>query len=768
MKRIENVYYNFKSLSVPGGGFVTGFIFHPQEKILCARTDIGGIYSFDYSTGKWFSLNTSLTEFQHHLTQPVSIAFAPENADMLFAMCGDCWYNPAADLRRGRSAFLVSHDGGKSFTEKAIPFSVNGNAPARGSGERLAYRSGRLFYGSQEDGLWISDNMGDNWIKTTFPEKSCAFVFAHPENDILIISCTGESLSEGNTRGHTLYVSYDKGVAFEKLNTPLPLNDERCDYNGFVADGIAHYGNKIYISFTHSHKNSFGKWNSYACDNGGGFDGRVYVYGIKNNKVSFSQDITPEWKGFADENSRRRLPFGMGGIDVYEDNIVVCSVGGYGDGVFISRDGGKSYDVIKSTDTDRFVIDVPYQKPEYNGGRVPLHWMSNLRIDPFNPDFAVFTTGTGPFAVRNITSGKPYITDFSYGMEETVHLNIYGIPSGKNKVIDIVGDLGGFAFRDLDKPCENSFADKDNHRYITCINADFVPDNPDNFIATARGNWTGHTKGGVILTYDGGDSFTHIGYPEGISEKLDELIEAIKRPNTNSGWAAISCDGTTILWTLAEKWRFLPCFGAVRYDVSSGKYTKIKVFNSEGRDISESNEQLKIFSDRTDGNRFYGFGDEGQLYISCDKGESFYQLRTPDNFPKCRMSGFDGFKGGEIRFLPDKKGVCLAALMEHGLWKLSFDDAVTAERITDESDYVKAVGFGKGDNDNTPAIYISGRLFGEYGFWRSFDNGESWARFNTDEQMYGQITSMDGDFREKGRVYFATGCLGAFYGEMHK
>ena len=105
----------------------------------------------------------------------------------------------------------------------------------------------------------------------------------------------------------------------------------------------------------------------------------MYVYEIKNNKVSFSQDITPEWKGFADENPRRRLPFGMGGIDVYEDNIAVCSVGGRGDGVFVSRDGGKSYDVIKSTDTDRFVIDVPYQKPEYNGGRV-------LRYSPQEQD----------------------------------------------------------------------------------------------------------------------------------------------------------------------------------------------------------------------------------------------------------------------------------------------------------------------------------------------------------------------------------------------
>ncbi len=765
MTRNENVYYRFKSLSVPGGGFVTGFIFHPHERMLCARTDIGGIYSFDFNAEGWIPLNTGLNEFQHHLTQPVSIAFASENPDMLFAVCGDCWLNPATGIRKGSSAFLISSDRGESFAEKQVPFKANGNAPARGTGERLAYRNGRLFFGSQEDGLWVSDNLGDSWEKTSFPEKNCAFVFAHPESDILIISCTGETLSTGNTSGHTLYISYDNGGSFEKLTAPLPLNDERCDYNGFVAGGIGYYGNKIYISFTHPYKSSFGRWNSYACDNGGGFDGRVYVYEIIDGKAAFSEDITPQTENFSDGNPRRRLPFGMGGIDVYGNSVVVCSAGGRGDGIFISRDGGKSYDVIKSNDTDRFVIDVPYQKPEYNAGRVPLHWMSSLRIDPHNPDFAVFNTGTGPFAVRNIISGKPYITSLSYGMEETVHLNIYGIPSGKNKVIDIIGDLGGFAFRDLDKPCENSFGDENNHRYITCINADFVPDNPDIFVAAARGNWTGHTKGGVILTYDGGDSFTHIGYPENISEKLNGLIDAIKKPNTNSGWTAISCDGKIILWTLAEKWQFLPCYGAVRYDTDSRSFTKIRIYNLDGDDISESNEQLKLFSDRTDCSIFYGFGDNGQLYISRDKGESFYQRKAPDNFPKCRMSGFDGFKGGEIRFLPHKKGTCYAALMGHGLWRIDFRDTVTAARITDDGDFVKSVGFGKGGNDDIPAIYISGTLFGEYGFWRSFDGGESWARFNTDKQMYGQITSMDGDFRKKGRVYIATGFMGALYGE---
>ncbi len=765
MKRLDNVNYLYKSLSVPGGGFVTGFVFHPAERLMYARTDIGGIYGFNFEKEQWFPLSDYLTEYERHLTQPLSIAIAPENPAMLFAMCGNKWFNRLLGKETGKASLLISENRGRSFTEIPVPFSANGNSPARGSAERLAYRNGRLFYGSQGDGLWTSHNLGKSWERLSFPENNIAFVFAHPKHDILIVSCTGETNACGSTRGHTLYVSYDYGSTFEKLTAPLPLNDERCDYNGFVADGIACYGDKIYITFTHSIKTSFGEWNSFACDSGGGFDGRAYVYEIRDGRAEFYEDITPVWEGFSDRNSSRRLPFGLGGIDVYENNVVICSVGGRGDGVFISRDGGKTYDIIKSTDTDRFEIDVSYQNPEYNGGRVPLHWMSNLRIDPQDPDFAVFTTGTGPFAVKNITSGKPYIKSLSLGMEETVHLNIYGIPKGKNKVIDIIGDLGGFAFRELDKPCENSFADENNHRYITCINADFVPANPDIFVSTARGNWTGQTKGGVILTRDGGDSFRHIGYPEGISEKLDGLIEAIKKPNTNSGWTAISADGKIILWTLAEKWRYLPAFGAVRYDTETESFTKIKVYDCNGQDISDTNAQLKLFSDRTDSSLFYGFGDSGQLYISRDKGESFTELIVPEKFPKVCMSGFDGFKNGEIRFHPSKKGVCLAALAEHGLWRLSFGDSVTAERLTDEGDFVKSAGFGAGNSEDVPALYISGTLFGEYGFWRSFDEGESWAKINNENQMFGQITSMDGDFRKKGRVYIATGCRGALYGE---
>lgn len=761
MKRLKDIKYTYKSLSVPGGGFVTGYLFHPKEKnLMYARTDIGGLYRFDFTAEKWVSMGDFITEFMRHLARPLSIALDSDNPDMLFAVCG----NNSKYYNQGKASLLISYDRGETYREKPVPFHCNGNAPARSSGERASFKNGRLYFGSMEDGLWVSEDYGDSWKKLSFPDENIAFLFIHPEKDIMVISTPGETTANENNRGHSLYVSYDYGESFEKLNIPEPLDDIRCEHNGFVPYNIALSENSLYITFTHSFRYSpWGRWNDFACDNGGGFDGRLYRYDIKDERVVFAEDITPVIADFTDENEKRKLPFGLGGIDVYKNCIVVCSVGGWGDGIFISKDGGKSYEMIKSTDFDRLDIKVSYQKPEYNCGRVPLHWMSCFKLDPFNPDFGLFTTGTGPFALRNITK-KPFVTDLSFGMEETVHMNIYGIPKGKNKVIDLVGDLGGFNFRELEKPCENSFSDENNNRYITCLNADFVQNNPDIFVSTARGNWTGQTKGGVIYTVDGGDSFKHIGYPEGISEKLDEAIEQIKKPNTNSGWTAISADGKIILWTLAYKWQNIPAFGAVRYDTETDKFTKIRIFDTDETDISDSEEAFKIFSDRVNPESFYAFGDNGQFYVSRDKGKSFYRIETPDNFPLCKMSGIDGHKNGEIRFLPEKENVCYIATLDKGLWRITFSAfSASAERITEEGDFVKTIGFGLNDN-SMPMLFISGTLFGEYGFWRSPDGGKSWARINTDKQMFGSINSIDGDFRKFGRVYIATDCHGGIYG----
>lgn len=761
MKITKTVDYSFRSLKIGGGGFVTGFVFHKTfPDILYARTDVGGIYRYEFDKKQWKSLGHFINDTQHSLTCPISVAVDEQNPDMLFAVSGDCG---RTDRWRGKSWLMVSKDRGETFSLKKTPFQSNGNFPARSTAERLAFHKDRLYFGSQGEGLFVSENYGDSWERLDFCEENLTFVTF--VNDTMIVGATGETKAVGNNRSHTLFVSYDFGKSFGKLEIPRPLDDERCDFNGFVPVGISSDSESVFVTFSHSHKNIFGGWNSFACDNGGGFDGRLYRYDFTGGRLEFSKDLTPALAEFSDENKKRRLPFGLGGVSAFENILAVCSLGGRGERIFISHNRGESFEAITDRDFHRYEINDSYLKPEYNGGRVPLHWMSNLQINPHNPDFAVFNTGTGIFSVKNLSKGfeNVRISTLNEGVEETVHLNIYGVPSGRNKVIDIVGDLGGFAFKELDKECENSFADENNHRYITCVNADFMWENPDIFVATARGNWTGHTKGGVILTTDGGESFTHIGYPTGITDDLDKLIKDIKTPNRNSGWCAISADGEIVLWTVAKKHMSLSCFGAVRYDVCEKSFEKVKITDIKGADISHSDRKIKFFSDRKSPDRFYGFGESGSVFVSLDKGKSFEEIRV-DGLPDYDMSGIDGFKRCEIRFLPEKAGVCYAALWNEGLWRIEFDGlSAAAWKITGDTDFVKTVGFGKGKDEN-PAIYVSGKLCGKWGFFRSFDNGKSWEKLGTDAQMFGNITSIDGDMTTLGRFYFATGGFGAFVG----
>ena len=119
-------------------------------------------------------------------------------------------------------------------------------------------------------------------------------------------------------------------------------------------------------------------------------------------------------------------------------------------------------------------------------------------------------------------------------MEETVHLNVYSPPAGDVKLIDMVGDLGGFAFTDLTRPAENSFADDQGNRYITCLNADFPDSNPMLVAVTARGNWKGKTTGGLIWSEDQCKTWRRLPDPVGISENIDRLIATIRKPNNNS------------------------------------------------------------------------------------------------------------------------------------------------------------------------------------------------------------------------------------------
>ena len=86
---MNHIPYQYRNLPIPGGGYVTGFLFHPKkEGLLYARTDIGGTYRFDPAEKKWISLISHVTMEDLSETFPIALALDENRPNMLYIACG--------------------------------------------------------------------------------------------------------------------------------------------------------------------------------------------------------------------------------------------------------------------------------------------------------------------------------------------------------------------------------------------------------------------------------------------------------------------------------------------------------------------------------------------------------------------------------------------------------------------------------------------------------------------------------------------------------
>lgn len=778
------VPYTYHHASIPGGGFVTGFCFHPKESgILYTRTDIGGAYRYEFSTGSWISLIDHVTAISKWESYPLSIALDPQHPDWLYIAAGDLKNN-----------FLCrSKNRGEHFEYFPIPAGIHGNAPGRGTGERLAVdpcNPSILYFGSQTEGLLISEDYGETWTGISVKpadgraETDMAFVWLDPRSErngrcqTIVVSTSGKENSPGdNRRAESLYISRDAGLSFSIL-PGQPSAGDYGNYPGFVGQRATFSGKYLFITMSAIERARIG-WSSYACDNGGNNRGCVIRYELfEDGTIGSYQLVTPDLTFMGGNNAPISEITGFGGIcaDVNHPGYLICTTQCFvrPDAVLISLDYGEHWTPILY-DLKIGKIDfseVSYMKPEYNNNGSLIHWLSDIQIDPFHSDRTVFNTGTGIFMTENLMdclSGKPILwRPCCKGVEETVHLNVYSPPGGDVKLIDIVGDLGGFAFRNLNEQAENSFADESNNRYITCLNADYSDFNPEHVAVTARGNWTGLTTGGLIWSTDQCRTFQRLPDPIHITNRIDKLIEAIRRPNTNSGWTAISSDNNTLVWCVGEKFK-LP-MEAVVYTQDLGKtWSRSLVYDAENQLIEAGSATMKVMSDRVDPEVFYGFGDDSAMYISSDRAVTFRQIPIPDHLPRCFLGGIDGYNIAEIRAESGRAGVVWIAFGEGGLWRITFKkEKISAvfEQISKAGDKIFRQGMGMPAPDSKfHTIYVNGIIDGSYGFYRSLDEGKSWQRINHEKQMYGDIRGITGDPRCFGRFYIASGSRGVLWGE---
>ena len=127
----------------------------------------------------------------------------------------------------------------------------------------------------------------------------------------------------------------------------------------------------------------------------------------------------------------------------------------------------------------------------------------------------------------------------------------------------------------------------------------------------------------------------------------------------------------------------------------------------------------------------------------------------------------------EVRGEGGRSGIFYIALGIHGLYKLILDpeaDVFHSLCLTRPGDKVYRMGLDlsreSGDYLSEPkAIYFCGEIDGQYGFFRTTDEGRSFVLLNNEKQHFGEINSIDGDKRIFGRFFIATGTRGVKYGE---
>lgn len=195
MKVHKTITYEYKNAPIPGGGYVTGLLYHPKQPgILYARTDIGGVYRYEYEKKCWKSLIDSVSMEDISETFPIACALDEKKPERLYIMSGI--------NGQGYGKFSISENYGETFIHKKIPVTVHGNLCGRGTGYRLVVDKkdeNTLYFASQLDGLWKTTDRGDTWERLPLEENYMTCVWVSDDSKTIVAGTAGYTTRESDT-----------------------------------------------------------------------------------------------------------------------------------------------------------------------------------------------------------------------------------------------------------------------------------------------------------------------------------------------------------------------------------------------------------------------------------------------------------------------------------------------------------------------------------------------------------------------------------------
>lgn len=740
---VEN--YQWGNVRFDGGGFVSAIIFHPQaENVLYARTDVGGVYRFDFENSVWIPLMDFLGENEKGLYGAESFALDPTDPKRIYVLGGMGYFNG------GRSAILRSSDYGATWDTSYVEMLAHGNGMGRQTGEKLAVDPNKpniLFCGSRSKGLYKSVDYGKTWSRAYEIALSSAtgngLVNVNGISFVLFDASQG-TLDDGSTKTlymgisakeKNLYVSRDGGKTWSEISGgPAELMPHRAK----IADG------NLFLTYSSSEgPHSVSR-------------GAVYKYNIASGAWT---NITP----YQDESSTARMgdgsqqaSHGFGGISIDPNDanhIIVStlcfyggrhlyadSTDGWGDRIYVTTDGGKTWTHGQGYNAG---INIDANGTAWISGNA-IHWAGSIEFNPSNAKEAWVTSGNGVFRTDDITAKVPVWKFQSRGIEETVPLDIVSVPGGP--LVTAIGDYDGATYTNIEQSTPRhkpSIGTTNSLGYAPLANA-FVR--------------TGHVT----------DYSTGTGIESDVMYRSDDNAATWTLLETNlkgsQGTLAMSADGKVILHR--------PDNASQVYRTTDNGKTWTTVEGLDGQ-----SQYARITPDPVNPDKFYLVDAQGYLKISTDGGATFQNggSRLQNDAAGEYYNG-----GGLIRTVPGREGHLWVPLDQSQEWlskgysenglAYTEDGGATWNRVSAVSTAI-AVGIGKakeGADYETLFIWgIAGGADNPLGIYRSTDKGKTWDRINDGAHQFGGPGNGNfvyGDMNIFGVVYMSSAGRGVVVG----
>ncbi len=744
--------YNWDTLRIGGGGFVSGIITGKDAMYL--RTDVGGAYKYSYENQKWEQIFGFLNDAERGLLSCKGIAIDPTDDNTAYFLCGCAYFSDA------KTVIFKTTDGGKTFTESDVTefIQVHGNGDGRECIEPIAvdpdnpdtiYAGGDVTAG--KSALIKSTDGGKTWnpvegydalglfgVDLKFPMWTEHMVRGTEEKEYNQQNGIGCILIEGGkvyvgtsvTGQANIHVADVTKDEFKPLSESLPTENYP-------------------LSITSDHNgNLFFTYIAGLAFSGGA--GGAFKYDTKTGDV---KDISPVANAIGmietaddDPNKMVARTCGVWSDQWFETEWTDDSIA-WGDHFFRSTDGGETWTDITPGQGETIYDDNGSHKEfisdpmDTNGydwiyGKA-CHWGSGILFDPRDPNRILMTSGNGVYACDNVwdESGVQFYFQPD-GVEEVVALDGVSVPEGA--FYSAIGDYDGFIHENAtDVPQQY----QPNIGSTSAIA--FCPSNPDVMARISEHDATG------FYSTDGGKTWNEMKFASGGGKlSITEVSEGKYRIlQSNSSSSAISYSDD-----FGATWNNSSGINGTRTTYTLVDPSDPSIIYGAGINYNEYWASTPGKTEPTLDESHYSF------YISKDYGETFTQTQIFP-FDMCDHTG-------DLAYVT-KDTVAMAGGW-NGLYLLT-DSGNTMTKL--DVLYAKCVGYGAPEKDGDPnTLYIYGKITEDdaEGIYRSQDAGKTWTLINT-QHLYGGTGNgnfLVGDMNEFGKVYMSTVGCGIVYGEI--